>query len=166
VNERAMRDIVTLRLTVGFLGEREQFNWWATTFFNPAVDQFLEPAFSRTAGLAQYHAVVTAACRQHDEHLNTGCYHLFRLPEEAEHALHDAVREGDAQDALQTIRQGKEAGLKVLKTMAEGYSSASAGPVLIGTSDTIGTPKMLRTAAGIYFSAFTRGVQIFPYVVR
>ena len=166
MNERSVRDIITLRLAVGFLGEREQFGWWATMFFNPASAQFLEPAFSRTSGLAQYHAVVSAASRHHDERLNTGCYHLFRLPEEAEHALHEAVQAGGTGDVLNTIREGREVVLEFLERMAQGYSSASVGPVLIGAVDTVNAQKTLRMVAGIYLSAFKNGLQAFPYLVR
>ena len=48
--------------------------------------------FSKTSRLAQYHGVLEAARRLHDEHLSVGSYHLFRLPEEVEQDLHALVQ--------------------------------------------------------------------------
>jgi hypothetical protein len=76
--------LLKLRLTVGFLGERSQFAWWPTAYYEPSSRLFLEPVFSKTSRLAQYHGVLEAARRLHDEHLSAGSYHVFRLPEEIE----------------------------------------------------------------------------------
>jgi hypothetical protein len=166
VNDRAKRDILTLRLTVGFLGERAQYSWWSTSLFDSSAHLFLEPAFSRTSKLAQYHGIVEAARRQHDEHLSVGCYHLFRLPEEIEHALHDMMQTDERGDLARLALETKDAALEILKTTAAGYSSTSDGPVLVGTVDEIGTPKAIRMTAGVYLSAFMREKKAFPYYVR
>jgi len=166
VNERAKRDILTLRLTIGFLGERAQYGWWNTSFFDPSAHLFLEPVFSRTSGLARYHGIIEAARRQHDEHLSVGCYHLFRLPEEVEHALHEMMLADEKGDFARLVLQDKDAALEFLKTTIVGYSSMSDGPVLVGTVDDIGAPKALRLTAGIYLSAFMRDMHAFPYYVR
>lgn len=64
--------LLELRLLVGFLGERAQYAWWPTAFYEPSSRLFLEPVFAKTARLAQYHGVLEAARRLHDEHLNVG----------------------------------------------------------------------------------------------
>lgn len=66
--------LLQMRLLVGFLGERAQFGWWPTAFYEASSRQFLEPVFSKTSRLAQYHGVVEAARRLHDEHLSVGSY--------------------------------------------------------------------------------------------
>jgi hypothetical protein len=86
-------DIAADEAAVGFLGERAQFAWWPTAFYEPSSrNLFLEPVFSKTSRLAQYHGVLEAARRLHDEHLSVGSYHLFRLPEEVEQDLHAIVQ--------------------------------------------------------------------------
>src|SRR5690606_20401440 len=84
--------LLRLRFAVGFLGEQAQYAWWPTAFYGPSSRLFLEPVFSKTSRLAQYHGVLEAARRLHDDHLNVGSYHLFRLPEEIEQDLHAAVQ--------------------------------------------------------------------------
>src|SRR5882672_6241718 len=89
--------LLQLRLHVGFLGERAQCNWWPTAFYEASSRLFLEPVFSKTSRLTQYHAVAEAARRLHDEHLNVGSYHLFRLPEEIEQDLHSLTLGSDGE---------------------------------------------------------------------
>ena len=88
MNASTLAQIVRLRLLVGFLGERSQFNWWPSAFFISSSSAFLSPIFTKTAFTAQYHGVKEAASRVHDEHIGVGkVYHLFRLPETVEQTL-------------------------------------------------------------------------------
>ena len=80
--------LLQMRLLVGFLGERAQFAWWTTACFGDYSLRSIEFVTPKTSLLAQYHGVLEAARRVHDEHLNVGGYHLFRLPEEVEQDLH------------------------------------------------------------------------------
>ena len=59
--------IIHLRYLIGFLGEKNQCNWWPTSFYEPSGFSFLQPVFSRTTPLAQYYGAVEAARRFHDE---------------------------------------------------------------------------------------------------
>ena len=92
--------MLNLRLIVGYLGERSQFGWWATAFFDASSRAFPEPVFVKTRHLAKYHGVVEAARQLHDGHLSVAAYHLFRLPEELEQDLHVFMRDSDK------VRQG------------------------------------------------------------
>ena len=88
------QELLELRLLIAFLGERSQFAWWASSFFDNTSKPFLEPVFGKTAKLTQYHGAVEAARRVHDEHIGVGeVFHLFRMPEENEEDLHAAMRE-------------------------------------------------------------------------
>jgi len=80
MKESYLSTLLQMRLLVGFLGERAQFGWWPTSFNEASSRLFLEPVFSKTSRLAQYHGVLEAARRLHDEHLSVGSYHLFRVP--------------------------------------------------------------------------------------
>ena len=104
--EEYLRTILRLRLLVGFLGERSQFAWWNTTFFGDYSLRSLEFVVPKTAALAQYHGVVEAALRLHDEQVNVGTFHLFRLPEEVEQDLH---RRGDMDSSKRGARQRRSA---------------------------------------------------------
>ena len=88
--------LATLRILVGYLGEREQFGWWQSAFFAPGSQAFLAPLFARTQLLAQCNGVTRAACLIHDERIGVGhVYHLFRLPEDMEQGLHGILNEED-----------------------------------------------------------------------
>src|SRR5664280_937787 len=82
-NNSYLPTLLQIRLLVGFLGERAQFAWWPTAFYDPSSQLFLAPVFSKTSQLAQYHGVTEAARLLHDEHLNVGSYHLFRFPKKS-----------------------------------------------------------------------------------
>src|SRR3954454_9492438 len=89
-----------LRIAVGHLGE-QQPRWWASNYFGPGSDAFLSPVFPRTTALARYHGVVLAAAKINDEHTGVGrLYHLFRLPEDLEHALHVALQDRRFADSV------------------------------------------------------------------
>lgn len=153
--------ILELRLLVGFLGEEAQFGWWPTSFYGSSSRPFLEPVFARTSKLARYYAVVDAAQRAHDEHLQAGAYHLFRLPEEIEQDLHEALQTATAD----LFVAEKETALSAL--MQPGIeASEGVGPVLVGQIEDLRTEALLSRMAEIYYSAFTSGNNTFPYLVK
>ncbi|NCC04630.1 MAG: BrxE family protein [Proteobacteria bacterium] len=164
----SIQSLFRLRLLVGILGEKAQFNWWSTAFFGPSSRSFLEPVFTRTALSAQYHGAIEAARKVHDEHLNVGCYHLFRLPEEIEHLLHV-----ESQIASQTqdfnVSSTQDEVLSVLHSLAAAFSKQAAfqeGPVSLGTIDTIHSPDSVQKLAAHYWHAFSHNHKTYPYFVR
>ena len=58
-----LRELLQMRLLVGFLGEKAQFGWWPTSFFGEYSLRSLEFVAPKTSRLAQYHGVVEAARR-------------------------------------------------------------------------------------------------------
>lgn len=157
--------IFQLRILVGFLGERTQFAWWSTAFFEPSSRLFLEPVFVKTSTLAQYHGVVEAARRLHDDHLNVGSYHLFRLPEELEQDIHVLVQAASGEDFYLEAVQSKEAALQSLKRLAQDGASKSQGPIAVGKIKDLMSGDALKTIAGAYWSAFTQNTKTYPYMV-
>src|SRR5690349_14523885 len=93
MNATQLEALATLRTVVGYLGEREQYSWWQSSVFAPAGRAILAPVLGRTQALAQYAGVRRAAALVHDERIGVGrVFHLFRLPEDVEQALHHVVQ--------------------------------------------------------------------------
>lgn len=128
--------LLQMRLLVGFLGERAQFGWWPTAFYEASSRPFLEPVFSKTSRLAQYHGALEAARRLHDEHLSVGSYHLFRLPEEVEQDVHTLVQSSVGEDLIGRVLLGKDAALEALNRLASKEKGPAKGQPLLGASRT------------------------------
>lgn len=156
--------LLNMRLLVGFLGERAQFDWWPTAFYEPSARLFLEPVFPKTSALAQCHGVVEAARRRHDEHLNVGSYHLFRLPEETEQDLHGLVQSEAGKAAAAEANRNKKAALAALESLAEANTPDAEGPVLVGSMQEIGSAAIVNRIAAIYRAAFASGTKAYPYL--
>jgi len=165
MKESYLSTLLQMRLLVGFLGERAQCAWWPTAFHEASSRLFLEPVFSRTSRLAQYHGVLEAARRVHDEHLSVGSYHLFRLPEEIEQDLHATVQGRVGEDLAGQAPNSQEAALDALKLLAASRGSSSVGPTAVGSIKDLDSPDTLKAIAAAYLSAFTRNTQTYPYLV-
>ncbi len=167
VNEPSaeMQQIIKLRYIVGFLGEKSQFGWWPTAFYDTSSRLFLEPVFSKTAPLAQYHGVVEAGRRVHDEHLNVGSYHLFRLPEEIEQNLHAMVQAKLGELFDSELTSTTEAALRALGEHEAGGAQTVEGPFLVGEIGNLLSAAMLGKLTKIYRNAFSTNTQAFPYLV-
>jgi hypothetical protein len=164
MNESYLPTVLQMRLLVGFLGERAQFAWWPTAFFEPSSRLFLEPVFAKTSRLAQYHGVIEAARRLHDEHLSVGSYHLFRLPEEVEQDLHAMMQSGLGAELSEQVPQEKDAAMAALKGLAGASLPTGVGPTAVGNIEQLAVPDTLNAIAGGYFSAFSRSAKTYPYL--
>lgn len=160
-----LETLLELRTLVGFLGERAQYAWWPTSFFGDYSLRSLEFVTPKTSLLAQYHGVVEAARKLHDEHLNVGSYHLFRLPEEVEQDLHAMMQSGVGTELAKQVPQEKDAALAALKTLAGAIPSATVGPTAVGNIDQLSAANTLKSIASTYVSAFTQNAQTYPYLV-
>jgi hypothetical protein len=160
-----LKVILELRTLVGLLGERQHYGWWQTNFFDNAASGFLQPVFSKTSHLAQYHGVLEAARRLHDEHLSVGTYHLFRLPEEVEQDLHAIVHGSSGEEIARQAPQSKETALAALKPLAASSGTYNMGPTAIGSVKDLNSPNILRAIAAAYQSAFAQNINTFPYLV-
>ena len=152
--------LAKLRLAIGFLGEREQFGWWQSSFFTQGSDAFLSPLFGRTKVLAQCNGVSQAAAMIHDERIGVGnVYHLFRLPEDVEQNIHKMLHEVKNLN----IGNNKETALIYLQKHSSVSAQTSLGPFRIGDKKSLHNPKSWQMVAGIYLYAFEKGVEIYPY---
>jgi hypothetical protein len=154
--------VLELRLLVGFLGEKPQFGWWSSSFFEPAAMQFLEPVFGRTARLAQYNGVREAARRVHDEHVGIGqVFHLFRLPQESEQDLHQ--RAGSLGEAVLVNLGGREDALTRLRELGDAQPAIGEGPQAVGSIGDARKPASIKKLASLYLGAFNAGTRLYPY---
>lgn len=152
-------------MLVGFLGEKNQFNWWPTAFIGPSSNLFLSPVFPRTTLLSQYHGILEAARRLHDERIGVGSvFHLFRLPEAYEHDLHTLVSDGGFSLSLESFAN-KDSALAALKKIADGDPPPNEGPVKLGNAQDIMTAGANRDISRCYVAAFGEGVNSYPYFV-
>jgi hypothetical protein len=165
MKESHLPTLLQMRLLVGFLGERAQCAWWPTAFNEGSSRLFLEPVFSKTSRLAQYHGVLEAARRLHDEHLSVGSYHLFRLPEELEQDLHAFMQSSAGEELASKVPQNKDAAIDALRRLAPGSTKPSEGPTAAGSIKDIDSTETLNAIAGAYLSAFSQNAKTYPYLV-
>jgi hypothetical protein len=156
--------VAELRVLVGYLGEKNQANWWSSDFFGATAAAFLAPIFNRSLFLAQYHGVTAAAAKVHDESIGVGrIFHLFRLPIGLEQASADALNDVLFVQTIQAKLDCRELAMARLAELATNTESASSGPVSLGQISQDLEPELRRTA-GFYFAALTSGIQTFPYM--
>lgn len=157
-------NLAILRAVVGCLGERAQFGWWQSSFFDPNSGAFLTPVFARTPVLARCEGVTRAAALVHDERIGKGrVYHLFRLPEEMEQGIHRALYDaGVCGQVMSRTTQQTEA-LAWLRGQAASPPESAIGPALIGEAQALRTATSWSVVAAHYLHAFEAGIQIFPY---
>lgn len=148
--------LLQMRMLVGFLGERAQCAWWPTAFYEASSKLFLEPVFSKTFRLAQYHGVLEAARRLHDEHLSVGSYHLFRMPEEVEQDLNKIMQSNMGDELASKLLQSKEAAMDALMCLAETRGTSSEGPTVVGSIKNLDSIDILKAIAAAYLSAFAQ----------
>ena len=153
-----------LRLTVGFLGEKSQMNWWDTSFLGSSSDAFLRPIFAKSSMLARYQGVRTAGQRIHDKSIGVGrVYHLFRLPEQLEQRLVELIarKQFDLEQMANNLVERKD-GLRLLEECA-GDVEDSEGPVRAGGIDAIMKMDSLKRICRLYLGAFNSDVKVYPY---
>jgi hypothetical protein len=156
--------LALLRTAIGYLGEREQYAWWQSSFFNPASRAFLTPVFARTQLLAQYAGVTQAATIVHDERIGVGhVYHLFRLPEDLEQRMHRLLHDPAIGERTTTLVANKDAALAFLSQQAEYGGSTSIGPTRIGPTKDLLSARSWSMAASCYLDGFNLNHEIYPY---
>ena len=151
--------LIQLRVCVAYLGEKEQSNWWPSSFLSSSGSAFLSPIFPKTAQLARVNGASSAAQMSHDEYIGTGdVYHLFRLPENIESDISQALVK---ESSLLEIIASKETAQTSLFELANDDSTQGIGPLLI-ESDTL-DQKTISQMAAAYFQGFSSGEQVYPY---
>lgn len=155
--------IVRLRLAVGLLGEKEHGNWWGSMWLTQNASAFLSPVYGDRLAPARYHGVVESARRIHDDRIGVGqAFHLFRLPEGLERALHEAVvMERAGASLAENTSAGSAA--EVLADFSPTALETNPGPVWAGNPQDLEGDMWISILAGHYRSAFSSSTQTFPY---
>jgi hypothetical protein len=157
--------IAELRLLVGFLGEKSQFDWWGSNFLGASSAAFLMHPYPRTTLLAQYHGVCEAALLVHDEYIGVGKnYHLYRLPDSVERDIAKSIQDQDFIEKLSVSIKSKEAAMEALQAMAGSTQDKNEGPVAIGTFSDESLESAIPTVAAHYFQALDGNYKCFPYM--
>ncbi len=169
--EHAVNDMpvvaTDVRILVSALGEVTRPPWWRTSFLNETGLRFLERLYPRSVFSAALHAAGRAACRVHDLAIGrTGVHHLFRLPESIENQLREFVTNAEAgfQSSLRSDLGSVKHLLTRLKELTVPTVAASPGPQRIGSASALGDSDTYRRIGAVYYQAFERGYQAFPYV--
>jgi hypothetical protein len=156
--------LAKLRVVVGYLGEREQYAWWQSSFFSGGSQAFLAPIFARTQFLAQCSGVTRAAARVHDERIGSGhVYHLFRLPEDMEQDLHQLLHSAELTQEITLLTGDKEAALNFLQQAADFQTTTAIGPALIGDIGSLRDVTAWHIACAHYVHGLEQRAGIFPY---
>ena len=163
VVQRRIEQYATLRLLVGFLGEKDQFGWWDSSFLGVTGRKFLSIVYPKSNLAAAVNAATQAACRLHDDRIGKGrVFHLFRLPHVIEQKVHRYLLDMDAGQASGWLAS-KEAALQELQQMATKTGSTAAGPVQVGTPTALAAPATPGLLAGLYLDAFRSNSRRMPY---
>ena len=152
-----------LRVAVGFLGEKDQYAWWPTSFLSRTGRRYLEFNFPRTVLSAGVSSVSHAAKELHDQRIGRGgVFHLFRLPHAFEQDLH-LLLASEFRKELESLIAGRDTALAVLSELADGEDLDVEGAMRISDVSRVTHALSLRKLAGCYLSAFKNGKQTFPY---
>lgn len=164
-NNDVIKQIVELRLLIGFLGEKAQHNWWGSNFMGSTSEAFLAPVFPRTTMLARYHGVSEAAMLMHDEYIGVGLnFHLYRLPDSVERATAKEVSLIDVKQLMSSVLTSSDAALERLGQLVSHEIEKTEGPVVVGRYADSGIRGMLQVSASHYHRAFSEGYRCFPYM--
>jgi hypothetical protein len=156
--------VALLRLAVGLLGEQAQPAWWPSAFLGAASKPFLSPVFPKTTVLVQCRGVTHAAARVHDERIGVGSvYHLFRLPEDIEQAIHRLFEQPEHAQRLSALVKDRESALSALKALAANTKASSNGPVRIGRATDLSSTDSWRAVAAHYAAGFHASSEVFPF---
>lgn len=153
-----------LRLAVGYLGEQDCHGWWPSAFLGASSKPFLSPVFPKTTVLAQCRGVTHAAARVHDERIGVGSvFHLFRLPEDIEQALHRLLEQQEPAQRLSSAVTDKQSALTSLRALAASKQPPGSGPVRVGRAADLSKLDSWRVVAAHYAAGFQASSEVFPF---
>jgi hypothetical protein len=155
--------LLKLRVLVAYLGEKDQYGWWPTSFLSPTGRRFLEFNFPRTVLSAGIGSVSQAAKALHDQRIGRrGVFHLFRLPHALEQDIHALLATGSEHNFVDLI-SGQEHALEKLGEIADSEASTGQGPVRVSGLGQLTHRPSVRKVAACYLDAFSQEHQTFPY---
>ena len=158
-----LKTILKLRWNVGYLCERTEQPWWNADLFGSASLNIFKAIYPRTSILAQYYALKETATTFHDEMLNRGTFHLFRLHEEIEQDLHKYIVDNISELSLKIPKNLEEA-LQEIKLLSKNKAKSKEGPHFIDGNASHIDGDMISKIADVYLMAFLEKKKSFPYI--
>jgi len=154
--------IAKLCTYVAFLGEKDQKNWWSSSFLSSSGATFLNPVFQKTSLLARVTGASAAAQVVHDKYIGIGdAFHLFRLPESIEHNKFQVLT---TELPIQNNINSEDDAYASLQTLANGYTAQGIGPLLINHSEVDQT--LISQMAAAYLAGFKNNNPVYPFFKR
>ena len=154
---------LTIRVAVGFLGQKDQTKWWDTAFLSPIGQKYLAVNFPRTTIAASITCTNEAARRFHDERIGKGrVFHAFRLPQDLEEKILQRLQ-NQPLDQIAAAQSNRESAIQQLTAFAKDASVPSEGPVNVGSVKSITSSTAVQKVAAAYLVAFRDRKQILPY---
>lgn len=165
MDNKLIEMIIESRFLVGYLGEKDQANWWGSSFLSESSVAFLEPVFPNTTLLAQYQGVCQAAKRTHDEFIGVGQnYHLYRLPNSIEKTLSRSILNKELIinpfDSCKNIQTATGS----LKKYIGQEITKSEGPMAVGDFSDESLFELIGVAISHYSKAFEGDYRSYPYM--
>jgi hypothetical protein len=163
ISQNRIEELALLRGLVAFLGEKDQFGWWDSSFLGATGRKYIAITNPRSHVATGVIAACEAARRVHDARIGKGrVYHLFRLPQTTEQKLQRYTLTRDAA-TLVTAFEGKDNALHTLETLAKDPDDAPDGPIRLGGGKTLSSSTIVSKLAGMYLGAFRSSKQTMPY---
>ncbi|GFH62749.1 MAG: hypothetical protein ZNDK_0520 [Candidatus Desulfovibrio kirbyi] len=155
-------NLIQLRASVSLIGE--QSKWWNSSFCGATAKSFLSPVFPRTFVYAQFRGVTASAATVHDERIGVGnVFHLFRLPEGMEQAIHEILQNGEVPE-IANILTDKSSALHFIEQFAGDISKLPQGPVRVGNLNDMRASSAWESGAALFYcSGFKQGTETFPF---
>ena len=153
--------IIFLRTIIAYLGEKNQKNWWDTSFINKTAFTFLEINFPRTYYQAGIISAWEAAKKIHDERVGKiGTYHLFRLSPSIELMVVQTLKSYNFENIILKMTDYNST-QKLLEFDSDLTVELKEGPVNV--SNNFKSKSSLEKVAGYYLKAFQNNINVFPY---
>jgi len=159
MSSELIHNIAKLRVCVAFLGEKDQQNWWSSSFLSRSGEVFLTPVFPKTSQLARLNGTSSAARLAHDELIGVGdVYHLFRLPENVEHDIAQYI---NSDDIFTSLISSVDDAYTNLLSLAESESAQGVGPLLLDQAEL--NQNLVCQMAAAYLAGFQSNQAVYPY---
>lgn len=152
-----------LQMIILFLGEKNQFNWWDTSFLTNTGIDFLKISFPRIPYVSAFNSTRKAARLLHDESISKeNSYHLFKFPIYQEEIFYRQVNETNIKMIYSGI-SSKESAIQKLKVISHQVIQSPEGSVQIGSEKSLFTENSIHEIAAHYYDAFTSNKKVYPY---
>ncbi len=160
--DEGIKSLLTLRLAVGLLGEQGNHGWWKSRF-SVYGKRALVLSFPRSYRIAIFKGTGEAALRVHQQVLDNRSHHLFRLHQELDSKMRDALLTPEGQELFDAVLENRESAESHLTELAARHRQSAEGAANLGPSSVDNVMANVGRMARIYKTAFDSGAQAFPF---